>query len=126
MICSSLTEAGAETTLQALEAGAVSIITKPTTGLTEFLRDYEEEFINAVREASVARLGNIRSMMRSMPRSGQQVRHARRLLPATGPTSREKLTADAILPPSSGRSAMARTTDQFVAIGTSTGGTPGP
>ena len=110
VICSSLTEAGAETTLQALEAGAVSIITKPSTGLTEFLRDYEDEFISAVREASLAKLGNIRPAARKAP------------LPAS-PKVAEKLSADAILPPATGRTAMVRTTDQFVAIGTSTGGT---
>jgi two-component system, chemotaxis family, protein-glutamate methylesterase/glutaminase len=32
VICSSLTEKGAETTMQALAAGAVSIITKPKMG----------------------------------------------------------------------------------------------
>ncbi|KAB2839632.1 MAG: response regulator, partial [Burkholderiales bacterium] len=37
VICSSLTQAGAETTMQALAAGAVAIITKPTLGLKNFL-----------------------------------------------------------------------------------------
>ncbi len=36
VICSTLTEKGAETTLQALEAGAVEIITKPQIGLKQF------------------------------------------------------------------------------------------
>ncbi|MFZ2909842.1 MAG: response regulator, partial [Candidatus Desulfobacillus denitrificans] len=39
VICSSLTQAGAETTMQALAAGAVSIIAKPTLGLKDFLRE---------------------------------------------------------------------------------------
>jgi two-component system, chemotaxis family, protein-glutamate methylesterase/glutaminase len=122
VICSSLTEAGAETTLQALEAGAISIITKPTSGLTEFLHDYEEQFINAIREASVARLGNIRPLTRNRPTPAPT--------PAPIPTKpnatlsiAEKLTADAILPPVSGRASISRTTDQIIAIGTSTGGT---
>ncbi len=115
VICSSLTEAGAETTLQALEAGAVSIITKPTTRLSEFLRDYEDNFIAAVREAAVARLANLRPPARPSAPTRQSP-------PDTMPV-REKLSADAILPPVTGRSAMARTTDQIVAIGTSTGGT---
>ncbi|MDP5240255.1 chemotaxis response regulator protein-glutamate methylesterase [Uliginosibacterium sp. 31-16] len=121
VICSSLTEAGAETTLQALEAGAVSIITKPTTKLTEFLRDYEEEFINAVREASVARLGNIRPITRRSAAPTAPPRPAP--VASGGAGAREKLTADAVLPPSVGRTAMVRTTEQIVAIGTSTGGT---
>ena len=116
VICSSLTEAGAETTIQAMEAGAVSIITKPTVKLTEFLRDYEDEFITAIREAAAAQL---KRPLLSKP--------ATILAPVSNSLSEQrangKLTADAILPPSDGRSAMVRTTDRFIAIGTSTGGT---
>jgi len=39
VICSSLTVAGAETTMQALSAGAVSIVAKPRIGVREFLLD---------------------------------------------------------------------------------------
>ena len=38
VMCSTLTEAGCETTLQALAAGAVSFVTKPKIGLRNFLR----------------------------------------------------------------------------------------
>jgi two-component system chemotaxis response regulator CheB len=126
VICSSLTEAGAETTLQALEAGAVSIITKPTSGLSDFLHDYEEQFIGAIREASIARLGNIRPKMRNKPAAptaGSVPKPAENRVRGGAAGVPEKLTADAILPPSTGRGAMARTTDQIIAIGTSTGGT---
>ena len=98
VVCSSLTERGAETTLQALAAGAVSIITKPKMGVKQFLQDASNDLVEAVRaaaRANIRRLGN---------------------LPAT-----PRLGADAVLPPPSG--AMARTTERIVAIGTSTGGT---
>jgi len=103
VICSTLTEKGAETTMQALAAGAASIIAKPKSSLKRFLEDSAEELISAVRAAAQA--------------------NARRLVPAAGPPSpvAPKLTADAVLPVPT--HAMAETTDRVVAIGTSTGGT---
>jgi two-component system chemotaxis response regulator CheB len=102
VICSSLTEKGAETTMQALSAGAVEIITKPQIGLKRFLQESSGELVAAVRAASHA---NVRRLSRAAP------------LPQVAP----KLNADAILPAAS--HAMAQTTERIVAIGTSTGGT---
>jgi two-component system chemotaxis response regulator CheB len=104
VICSTLTERGAETTLQALAAGAVDIITKPKVGLKGFLEQSSAELVAAVRAAAQA---NVK----------QLVRNAAAITPVGA-----KLNADAILPPSSGQ-AMAQTTERIVAIGTSTGGT---
>ncbi|HZX30087.1 MAG TPA: chemotaxis response regulator protein-glutamate methylesterase [Rhodocyclaceae bacterium] len=101
VICSSLTQAGAETTMQALSAGAVSIITKPTLGLKNFLEDSASDVVSAVRAAA-------RANMRAVTGAQRQVE--------------AKLTADAVLPPP-GSQAMAQTTERIVAIGTSTGGT---
>jgi two-component system chemotaxis response regulator CheB len=56
VICSSLTQKGAETTLQALSAGAVSIIAKPTIGLKDFLHESAAEVVAAVRAAACANL----------------------------------------------------------------------
>ncbi|MDR6985182.1 two-component system chemotaxis response regulator CheB [Rheinheimera pacifica] len=100
VICSSLTEKGAETTMQALAAGAVEIITKPKVGLKGFLQQASAELLAAVRSAAQARV--------------------RKLFNATAPVP-VKLSAEAILPASS--SAMAQTTERIIAIGTSTGGT---
>jgi len=104
VICSTLTEKGAETTMQAMSAGAVDIITKPKVGLKGFLQEAATEIARAVKAAAGA---NLRRVAPS-PASAAQVR--------------PKLTADAILAPASGQ-AMAETTDRVVAIGTSTGGT---
>lgn len=56
VICSTLTEKGAETTMQALAAGAVSIVTKPKVGLKQFLQDDSESLVNAVKAAARANL----------------------------------------------------------------------
>lgn len=101
VICSTLTEKGAETTMQALAAGAVSIVTKPKVGLKQFLQDDSESLVSAVKAAARANL--------------------RRLTASAAVPVQAKLTADAILP--AGSHAMAETTDRVVAIGTSTGGT---
>ncbi|GLH71731.1 chemotaxis response regulator protein-glutamate methylesterase [Geothrix limicola] len=101
IICSSLTEKGAETTMQALGAGAFAIFTKPTMGVKSFLQEAAQELVASVRAAGAARVSRI-------PR-----------LALHKPTA--KLSADAVLAASTG--AMAVTTDRFSAIGTSTGGT---
>jgi two-component system chemotaxis response regulator CheB len=103
VMCSSLTEEGSETLMQALEAGAVDIILKPKIGAADHLAESGMRIREAVKGAAVARLGQ-----------------SRRSAAASGPTA--KLTADAVLPPPSGR-AMAKTTEMVACIGASTGGT---
>jgi len=103
IICSSLTEKGAETTVQALAAGAFAIFTKPSLGVKSFLEQAAEELISAVRAAKGARMSRLL--------------HAGMPIPKPPP----KLSADAVMAP--GTEAMVATTDTFTAIGTSTGGT---
>lgn len=101
VICSTLTEKGAATTMQALEAGAFSIITKPRMGLKQFLEDSSDDLVSAIKAAAHA--------------------NARKLVPPAAAAPPPRLSADAIL--SVATHAMAETTDHVVAIGTSTGGT---
>lgn len=101
VVCSSLAEKGAQATFEALSAGAVSIITKPKMGLKSFLEDSANDIVQAVRSAA-------RANMRAL-------RPAASLPPP-------KLSADALLSPDY-NPALRRTTDQVIAIGTSTGGT---
>ncbi len=61
IVCSTLTSRGAETTMQALAAGAVSIIAKPTLGLKGFLNDSAQELVAAVRAAARANLRALRA-----------------------------------------------------------------
>ena len=105
VICSTLTEKGAETTMQAMSAGAVDIITKPKIGLKQFLTDSIAEITRAVRAAACANPKRLAAA------------------PSAAAMVKPKLTADAILAPVSSHHAMAETTDRVIAIGTSTGGT---
>jgi len=61
VICSSLAGSGAENTLRALEYGAVDIVAKPRLGTQEFLRESRETLCQAVKAASRARVGVLRS-----------------------------------------------------------------
>jgi len=99
VICSSLAEEGAQSTLRALEYGAVDIITKPRMGSKQFLEESRTTICQVVKAAAAAR---VRPMQ---PRR----------------VAEPKLTADAILSPAT--HAMAETTEKVVAIGASTGGT---
>jgi len=105
VMCSSPTEAGSETLMEALEAGAVDIILKPKIGAADHLREQAQRICDIVKSASHARVGAPRK-----PHSAS----------ASGPAA--KLTADAVLPPPSARP-MARTTEIVICVGASTGGT---
>lgn len=107
VMCSSLTEEGTETLMQALEAGAVDVILKPRIGAADHLAEQATRICEAVKSAAQARL---RQRPAAAARSG----------PLSEP--QQKLTADVILPPPSGRP-MARTTEMVVCVGASTGGT---
>jgi two-component system chemotaxis response regulator CheB len=104
VICSTLTEKGAKTTMEALAAGAVAIVTKPKLGLKQFLTEGADDLVAAVRAAARA---NVRRLA---------VRAA-----APPPAPQPKHTADVMLAPAT--RAMTQTTERVVALGTSTGGT---
>ncbi|AFL75942.1 protein-glutamate methylesterase/protein-glutamine glutaminase [Thiocystis violascens] len=99
VICSSLTESGAQTTVQALAAGAMDIITKPHVGLRDFLTGAGKEVAAAVRAAAKANLKRLPPMVAAPP----------------------KHSADVVL--AAPVQAMHQTTEKVVALGTSTGGT---
>jgi two-component system chemotaxis response regulator CheB len=98
VICSSLAEEGAQSTLKALEYGAVDIITKPRLGSKQFLEESRVMLCQVVKAAAAARV---------KPR----LRHV----------AEPKLNADSVIARSTG--AMVETTEKIVAIGASTGGT---
>ncbi|MBV0932961.1 protein-glutamate methylesterase/protein-glutamine glutaminase [Marinobacterium weihaiense] len=105
VICSTLTERGADTTLQAMAAGAVEIITKPKAGLKQFLQQSRQELITAIKAAAVSRPAACRSVARTVAVEASP-----------------KLSADSMLPKTQAGK-LFQTTDRVVAIGTSTGGT---
>lgn len=100
VICSTLTEKGAATTLEALAAGAVMIVTKPKIGLKQFLTESSNELIQAVKAAAATNLRNLKPVQDT----------------ASPPV---KLKVE----PLQSLRAMQQTTERVVAIGTSTGGT---
>ncbi len=100
IICSTLTEQGAETTLKALEYGAVEIIQKPKVGTKKFFEESRIRICDAVKAAASAKLRVY-----------------------TPVTVRPKLTADAVIPMSYQPKAMVKTTEKVVVVGASTGGT---
>lgn len=59
VICSTLTEKGTKTSMQALAAGAVGIAAKPTNGLRQFLQESGAELANQIRAAARAQIRNI-------------------------------------------------------------------
>jgi two-component system chemotaxis response regulator CheB len=107
IICSTLTEAGAPTTLEALAAGAVTIITKPKLGIKQYLHDSARELTAAVRTAAQANLKRLGRRPAASPRP-----------PLVAPRN----SADVMLAPAV-QGALVQTTERVVAIGTSTGGT---
>ncbi len=102
IICSTLTQEGAETTLKAMEYGAVEIIQKPKVGTKKFLHESKVLLIDAVKAAAKVKVEKIRGL--------QPMR------------TEKKLSADAVIPSAKSR-AMAETTEKVVLIGASTGGT---
>ncbi|HEY6797757.1 MAG TPA: chemotaxis-specific protein-glutamate methyltransferase CheB, partial [Kineosporiaceae bacterium] len=110
VICSTLTEKGAETTLAAMSAGAVAFLTKPRSGLKQFLEEDRAEIARVVKEAAAGdmrRLAAVNHALRSMPRQGAATATA-----ADAPAASRRVAP-----------ALSVTTDRVVAIGTSTGGT---
>lgn len=101
VICSSLTEKGADITLQALAAGAVEVICKPTSGLRDFLQASALDLLTAIRTAARARARPAPVLQKA---------------PA-------KLSADALISLPGNSLLNQRTTERIVVIGTSTGGT---
>ncbi|MDE2370903.1 MAG: chemotaxis response regulator protein-glutamate methylesterase [Burkholderiales bacterium] len=118
VMCSTLTAAGAATTLQALAEGAVSFVTKPKMGLRDFLVDSSNGLVAAVRAASQANVGQL--ARRASVASGAAGAAATVAAPTAG-TSAGAARAPLPVPRPFG-GALHETTDRVIAIGSSTGG----
>ena len=110
VMVSSLTEKGADTTLRALEMGAIDFVTKPKIDLANSFDSYAEQIIEKVKVAANA---NVSQIERRARLNLDQILD-RKIDP--------KLSADAVIKKTSGRKQF-RTTGKIVAIGASTGGT---
>lgn len=102
VICSTLTEKGAQITLDALAAGAVSVVTKPRVGLKDFLVEQTTELTQTIKAAARANTGSLRALSRPV------------VSVAKAPT-----------PPmfTPGAHVLTDTTEKIIAMGMSTGGT---
>src|ERR1700753_202303 len=104
VMVSSLTERGADVTLDALAIGAIDYLSKPKIDLAATLKDYGEELIEKIKTAS-------RASVRALdPHRAATI------------AARPKFAADAVLPKNAAGRQL-RTTDRIIAIGASTGGT---
>jgi two-component system chemotaxis response regulator CheB len=109
VICSGLTEAGSDTLMQALEAGAVDVVTKPRVDTAQWLQDSRMRICDAAKAAAHAKF---RGVIKPAPRLVVEA----------------KLTADAVIPlKSAARTATSMAnmpvTEPIICIGASTGGT---
>jgi len=100
IICSSLTQEGAQVTLQALAAGAFAVIAKPKLGVPAFLIDAAADLVKIVKAAADAKPANL------------VFRPAERALPLQAPAASAAAPAPDF-----------QTTEKIVALGASTGGT---
>jgi two-component system chemotaxis response regulator CheB len=111
VMISTLTEHGAEATLNALALGAVDFIAKPKVDVVNTLNEYAEEIISKVKVAAQARVGN--SCTRAI-----KSKH-----PATSAHDiPEKHSVDVILKANPIKTHISPT-NKIIAIGASTGGT---
>ena len=106
VMVSSLTEHGAEVTLDALAVGAVDYLPKPKIDIAATLTDYADELRAKIRSAATARV---------RPYTGAAAGNG-------GAAVAPRLGVEAVLAKTAARRQF-RTTDRIIAIGASTGGT---
>lgn len=95
VMISTLTEAGADATIRALELGAVDFIPKPKLGVVEGIREYTALIVEKIQTAANAK---VKPLQKSMQRQDTAVPH--------------KATSFSL-----------KSTEKLIAIGASTGGT---
>ena len=100
VMCSTLTAEGCETTLRALEFGALDVIQKPKVGTRQFFEEARIRICDAVRAASMARVAPV----------------------LVHRTSDPKYSADAVIAKPIRKPVVGRT-QKVVVVGASTGGT---
>lgn len=103
VMVSTLTEQGAETTLRALELGAVDFVAKPRIGVASGLQQLADDIVDKIRIAARA--------------------HVRRLVPPTASTVANPPALAAATPAAPGAGLLRLSTEKVICIGASTGGT---
>ena len=106
VMISTLTEDGADVTLEALASGAIDYIPKPKADFEHSINDYAKDIIEKVIIASQVNVSKIERSIKSL--------EAMKVSP--------KFSVDAVIKDSA-NPVFKNTTDKFIAIGASTGGT---
>lgn len=96
VMVSALTQKGKQITLEAMEAGAVEVVTKPSSNLQHGLNSMMQELRTKIKIASTANVAHWKNRRKSMKGSSVALRSSR---------------------------ALSESTDKVIAIGASTGGT---
>jgi two-component system chemotaxis response regulator CheB len=110
IMISALTQKGADTTLQALEYGALDFVCKPQLDISQTFETYAEEIISKLRMAA-------KTQVRPLIKPKSIATYASMPVPP-------KYSADAIISNTPTRNiSFLKTTDKIIAIGASTGGT---
>ena len=113
VMISTLTEHGAEATLNALALGAVDFIAKPKVDVVNTLNEYAEEIISKVIVAAQAKVGAVHDRAIKLKSSVTTI-----------PEVSEKHSVDVILKPEPIKTHIHPTsTNKIIALGASTGGT---
>jgi len=110
VMISSLTEKGADVTLQAMELGAVDFITKPKLDVKAGMQSYQQEIIDKVKVASSASVSALTSSALAYQKDVSEL------------SVPPKFGADAVIA-NTVKPKLYKTTDKVIAIGASTGGT---
>jgi len=106
VMISTLTEDGADVTLEALASGAIDYISKPKSDFEHSINDYANDIIEKVLTASRVNVRKIERRIKSVETMKVSPRYS----------------VDAIIKDSAS-TVFKNTTDKFIAIGASTGGT---
>lgn len=113
VMISTLTEKGADITLDALQLGAVDFVAKPKIDVSNTLKEYAEDIISKVKVAANVKV-NALDLSRSTAPIERKVVSSKVV---------EKHSADVVIEPVGGLKRHFKTTDKIIAIGSSTGGT---
>ncbi len=125
VMCSTLTEEGSKTSLQALSLGAIDVVAKPKANLKNALPEASSDLVSAIRTAAKANMAgtkiqSIRPVAANMVVTNTQAKAPQANTLKTAKIAK-KLTADAML--AKGSNFGARKAGPLIAIGASTGGT---
>lgn len=116
VMISSLTQKGAEITLDALSLGAIDFIGKPKLDVASTLTDYTDEIIEKVKNAATVKV-------RARPSRDEENKQSEASTGLKSMDNDSKYSATVVLQRPTFDNKKIKTTEKIIAIGASTGGT---